>query len=141
MSPNSHFFLQVVSEMTGLLPELITEMEKLRSLAPDLKKSKEEQKKAAGFIQQRKRADLNTLFMTLQSIGFSYRFGVTSCSDLHSYTELFTHPHPHPNPNPDPNPNPHPNPAPLTRTCTFLLPRALSPEVSSVLREQFQGFA
>ena len=77
--------------MTGLLPELVTEMEKLRSLAPDLKKSKEEQKKAAGFIQQRKRAGLNTLFKTLQSIGFSYRFRVTSCPDLYSYTELFTH--------------------------------------------------
>jgi midasin len=82
---------QVVSEMTELLLELVTEMDKLRILAPDLKKSKEEQKKAGGFIQQRKRAGLNTLFKTLQSLGFAYRFGVTSCSDLHSYTELFTH--------------------------------------------------
>ena len=91
MIPNSHFFIQVVSEMTGLLPELVTEMEKLRSLAPDLKKSKEEQKKAAGFIQQRKRAGLNTLFKTLQSLGFSFKFGLTSCSDLTSYSELFTY--------------------------------------------------
>jgi hypothetical protein len=37
--------------MTELLPEVVTEMDKLRNLAPDLKKSKEEQKKAAGFIQ------------------------------------------------------------------------------------------
>ena len=73
--------------MTELLPEVVTEMDKLRNLAPDLKKSKEEQKKVAGFIQQRKRAGLNTLFKTLQSLGFSY----TSCSDRTSYTELFTH--------------------------------------------------
>ena len=66
---------KVVSDMTELLPELVSEMDKLRKLAPDMKKSKEEQKKAAGFIQQRKRAGLNTLFKTLQSIGFSYRFG------------------------------------------------------------------
>ena len=36
-------------------------------------------------------AGLNTLFKTLQSLSFSYRFGLTSCSDLNSYTELFTH--------------------------------------------------
>ena len=70
---------KVVQEVQELLPHLAEEVEKLRSLAPDLKKSKEEQKKQAGFIQQRKRAGLNNLFKTLQNLGFSYRYGLTSC--------------------------------------------------------------
>ena len=64
---------QLVGEVKDLLPFLVAEMEKLRGLAPDLKRSKEEQKKQAGFIQQRKRAGLNDLFKTLQAMGFSYR--------------------------------------------------------------------
>ena len=64
---------QLVGEVKDLLPFLVAEMEKLRALAPDLKRSKEEQKKQAGFIQQRKRAGLNDLFKTLQALGFSYR--------------------------------------------------------------------
>ena len=64
---------QLVGEVKDLLPFLVAEMEKLRGLAPDLKRSKEEQKKQAGFIQQRKRAGLNDLFKTLQALGFSYR--------------------------------------------------------------------
>ena len=65
---------QLVGEVKDLLPFLVAEMEKLRALAPDLKRSKEEQKKQAGFIQQRKRAGLNDLFKTLQALGFSYRY-------------------------------------------------------------------
>ena len=65
---------QLVGEVKDLLPFLVAEMEKLRALTPDLKRSKEEQKKQAGFIQQRKRAGLNDLFKTLQALGFSYRY-------------------------------------------------------------------
>ena len=65
---------QLVGEVKDLLPFLVAEMEKLRALSPDLKRSKEEQKKQAGFIQQRKRAGLNDLFKTLQALGFSYRY-------------------------------------------------------------------
>ena len=65
---------QLVGEVKDLLPFLVAEMEKLRALSPDLKRSKEEQKKQAGFIQQRKRAGLNDLFKTLHALGFSYRY-------------------------------------------------------------------
>ena len=65
---------ELVGEVKDLLPFIVVEMEKLHTLTPDLKRSKEEQKKQAGFIQQRKRAVLNYLFKTLQALGFSYRF-------------------------------------------------------------------
>ena len=68
------FTSKPVGEVKDLLPFIVVEMEKLHALTPDLKRSKEEQKKQVGFIQQRKRAGLNDLFKTLQALGFSYRF-------------------------------------------------------------------
>ena len=65
---------ELVGEVKDLLPFIVVEMEKLHALTPDLKRSKEEQKKQAGFIQQRKRAGLNDLFKTLKALGFSYRY-------------------------------------------------------------------
>ena len=65
---------QLVGEVKDLPPFLVAEMEKLRALTPDLKRSKEEQKKQAGFLQQRKRAGLNDLFKTLKALGLSYRY-------------------------------------------------------------------
>ena len=83
--------VDVASEVSSLLPQLITEMETLRALTVDRRKPEEEQKKQAGFIQQRKRARLNELFKTLQRLGFSYRFGVTNCSDINNYEEMYKH--------------------------------------------------
>ena len=77
--------VDVASQVSSLLPQLITEMETLRALSVDRRKPEEEQKKQAGFIQQRKRARLNELFKTLQRLGFSYRFGVTNFTDINNY--------------------------------------------------------
>merc|ERR1712130_917804 len=131
---------QLVGEVKDLLPFLVAEMEKLRALAPDLKRSKEEQKKQAGFIQQRKRAGLNDLFKTLQALGFSYRFGVNNCESVHSYKELFTHTQ---------NGSRKWERTEFYFFCCFarfrqlvpLLDRALPADVSSVLGERFLGFA
>ena len=83
--------VDVASQVSSLLPQLITEMETLRTLSVDRRKPEEEQKKQAGFIQQRKRARLNELFKTLQRLGFSYRFGVTNCTDINNYEEMYKH--------------------------------------------------
>ena len=81
--------LDFISEITNLLPEVVHEMEKLKGLTVDRSKPEEEQKKQAGFIQQRKRARLNELFKTLQNYGFSYRYGVTNCVDINNYDEMY----------------------------------------------------
>ena len=83
--------LEVASVPGDMVVEVVEEMETLRGLVPDLKKSQEEQKKQAGFIQQRKRARLNDLFKTLQQLGLSYRFGLSSCGAVRSYREMFVH--------------------------------------------------
>ena len=82
---------EFVPEIQNLLPTVVDEMNKLRNLTVDRSKSDEEQKKQAGFIQQRKRTRLNELFKTLQSLGFSYRFGVTNCLEINNYDEMFKH--------------------------------------------------
>ena len=83
--------VDIAGEVSSLLPQLISEMETLRALTVDRKKPEAEQKKQAGFIQQRKRARLNELFKTLQRLGFSYRFGVTNCTDINNYEEMYKH--------------------------------------------------
>ena len=83
--------VDIEKSITNILPEVVNEMEKLKSLSVDRTKPEADQKKQAGFIQQRKRVRLNELFKTLQSFGFSYRFGVTSCGDVNNYDEMYDH--------------------------------------------------
>ena len=130
---------EVAKDVGDMLPSLVAEVDKLRALAPDLARSKEEQKKQAGFIQQRKRAAVNDLFKTLQRMGLSYRFGINNCSSVHSYRELYAHAE-----------------AGVEwaradkyffrcyarfRQLAPLLDRALPPGVSPVLGERFLGFS
>ena len=61
----------LAEDLSEMLPTVTTEMEKLQGLSVDLKKTKEEQKAQAGFIQQGKRRGLNDLFKSLQSMGLS----------------------------------------------------------------------
>ena len=79
----------MVGEIADLVPELVSEMEKLTNLQVNQRSTKEEQKKQAGFIQQRKRRALNDLFKTLQSLGLSYRHGLMNCSVMNTNEELF----------------------------------------------------
>ena len=79
----------LVEPISELVPNIVTEMEKLQKLDVTRSKTKEEQKKQAGFIQQRKRRALNDLFKTLQGLGLSYRHGLMNCGDLNTNDELF----------------------------------------------------
>ena len=81
--------LNLVAEIAPLTPNIVTEMESMQKLGVDASKTKEEQKKQAGFIQQRKRRALNDLFKTLQGLGLSYRHGLMNCADMDSHEELF----------------------------------------------------
>ena len=83
--------VDISGQVSALLPQLVTEMDTLRGLAVDRRKTEEEQKKQAGFIQQRKRTRLNELFKTLQRLGFSYRFGLINCTDINNYEEMYKH--------------------------------------------------
>ena len=130
---------EVAREVGEMLPALVAEVDKLRALAPDLSRSKEEQKKQAGFIQQRKRAAVNDLFKTLQGMGLSYRFGINNCSSVHSYRELFAHA--------EAGAGWARADKYFFRCCARfrqlapLLDRALPPGVSPVLGERFLGFS
>lgn len=132
--------LDISGEVSSLLPQLITEMETLRGLTVDRTKTEKEQKKQAGFIQQRKRARLNELFKTLQRLGFSYRFGVTNCADINNYEEMYKHL--------DGGAN-HPwkksekyffRTLSRYRHLLTLLDRAPPPDIGCSLHERFQGF-
>jgi len=84
--------LTLVEDIAEMLPNVITEMEKLQGLTVDLKKTKEEQKAQAGFIQQRKRRGLNDLFKSLQAMGLSYRYGQLHATDMNNYKEFLSCP-------------------------------------------------
>ena len=64
----------LTAAIAGLVPDIVAEMENLQRLTVSAGKPKEEQKKEAGFIQQRKRRALNDLFKSLQGLGLSYRY-------------------------------------------------------------------
>ena len=81
--------MKLIDDIAELTPNIVTEMEKLQKLTVDASKSKEEQKKQAGFIQQRKRKALNDLFKTLQGLGLSYRHGLINTGDMGTNQELF----------------------------------------------------
>ena len=81
--------MNLVEEISELTPNVVSEMDKLQKLTVNPAKPKEEQKKQAGFIQQRKRKALNDLFKTLQGLGLSYRHGLMNCGDLNTNQELF----------------------------------------------------
>ena len=130
----------IVTSITSMLPEIISEVDKLRSLSVDRSKPEKDQKKQAGFIQQRKRARMNELFKTLQSFGFSYRFGVTSCSDVTNYTEMYHH-------GADVSDESWKKSEKYFYRCfaryrhlLSLLDRAPPPDIGSQLNERFQGF-
>merc|ERR1719319_1117708 len=84
--------LTLVEDIAEMLPNVITEMEKLQGLTVDLNKTKEEQKAQAGFIQQRKRRGLNDLFKSLQAMGLSYRYGQLHATDMNDYKEFLSCP-------------------------------------------------
>ena len=130
----------IVTSITSMLPEIISEVDKLRNLSVDRSKPEKDQKKQAGFIQQRKRARMNELFKTLQSFGFSYRFGVTNCSDVTNYTEMYDH-------GADVSDESWKKSEKYFYRCfaryrhlLSLLDRAPPPDIGSQLNERFQGF-
>ena len=130
----------IVTSSTSMLPEIISEVDKLRNLSVDRSKPEKDQKKQAGFIQQRKRARMNELFKTLQSFGFSYRCGVTSCSDVTNYTEMYHH-------GADVSDESWKKSEKYFYRCfaryrhlLSLLDRAPPPDIGSQLNERFQGF-
>merc|ERR1712106_1134150 len=133
--------VEVVADLTDLLPSVVTEMDKLRGLNVDKKKNEQDQKKQAGFIQQRKRAGLNDLFKTLQNFGFSYRFGLTSCTQVDTYQELFSHAKSNNCKNWDKSEKYFFRCFSRFRQLLPLLDRQLPQDVSPVLAERFQGFS
>jgi len=133
--------IEVVSDLADLLPSMVTEMDKLRSLTVDKVKNEQDQKKQAGFIQQRKRAALNDLFKTLQNFGLSYRYGLISCSEIDSYKELFSHAEPSQSRNWERSEKYFFRCFSRFRQLLPLLDRQLPPDVSPVLGERFQGFS
>jgi len=133
--------VEVVSDLADLLPSMVSEMEKLKGLIVDKNKAEPEQKKQAGFIQQRKRAGLNDLFKTLQNFGFSYRFGLLSCSQVDTYRELFSHAKPADCKDWGKSEKYFYRCFSRFRQLLPLLDGQLPPDVSSMLGERFQGFS
>ena len=131
----------IVTTITKILPEVISEMDELRNLCVDRTKPEKEQKKQAGFIQQRKRARLNELFKTLQSFGFSYRFGVTNCVDVTNYTEMYDHGSDILDESWQKSEKYFYRCFARYRHLLSLLDRAPPPDIGSQLNERFQGFA
>ena len=132
--------VDLASEVSSLLPQLISEMETLRALTVDRKKPEPEQKKQAGFIQQRKRARLNELFKTLQRLGFSYRFGVTNCTDINNYEEMYKHVDSRDNLLWRKSDKYFFRSFSRFRHLLTLLDRAPPPDIGCSLHERFQGF-
>ena len=132
--------MDFINEIKDVLPTVAEEMEKLRSLTVNRSLDEKEQKKQAGFIQQRKRMRLNDLFKTLQNMGFSYRFGVTNCEDINNSEEMFKHL--------EDNSSKLWNKSEKYffrcfarfRHLLSLLDRAPPPDIGTNLNERFQGF-
>ena len=130
----------IVTSISKILPEIISEMDEMRSLSVDRTKPEKDQKKQAGFIQQRKRARLNELFKTLQSFGFSYRFGVTNCVDVTNYTEMYDHGTDIVDESWTKSEKYFYRCFARFRHLLSLLDRAPPPDIGSQLNERFQGF-
>eukprot|EP00092_Neocalanus_flemingeri_P022654 GFUD01024574.1.p1 GENE.GFUD01024574.1~~GFUD01024574.1.p1 ORF type:complete len:2240 (+),score=854.36 GFUD01024574.1:478-6720(+) len=132
--------VEVVSDLADLLPSVVSEMEKLKGLVVDSNKNEQEQKKQAGFIQQRKRAGLNDLFKTLQNFGVSYRYGLNNCSQVDTYRELFFHAKPADGQDWEKCEKYFYRCFARFRKLLPLLDRQLPADVSPMLGERFQGF-
>ena len=133
--------VEAVSDLADLLPSMVSEMEKLKGLIVDKNKAEPEQKKQAGFIQQKNRAGLKDLFKTLQNFGFSYRFGLLSCSQVDTYRELFSHAKPADCKDWGKSEKYFYRWFSRFRQLLPLLDGQLPPDVSSMLGERFQGFS
>lgn len=132
--------MEFVSEISDLLPTVVEEMNKLRNLNVDRSKSDDEQKKQAGFIQQRKRARLNELFKTLQNFGFSYRYGMTSCTDIKNYEEMYKYGEFNTNPMWVKSEKYFFRCFARFRHLVSLLDRPPPPDIGANLNDRFQGF-